>query len=56
MLIEKIIFNLIAFSLFIIIFFKIIRKNDTNYIGLLILQAIGITISFIEISTGIDAN
>lgn len=56
MLVEKIIFNLVAFSLFIIIFFKIIRRNDTNYITLLILQAIGITISFIEISLGIDAN
>ena len=56
MLAEKIIFNLIAFSLFIIIFFKIIRKNDTNYISLLVLQALGISISFFEISIGIDAN
>ncbi|MCX4302397.1 MAG: tetratricopeptide repeat protein [Clostridia bacterium] len=56
MLLEKVIFNLLAFSLFIIIFFKIIRRNDTNYIFLLILQALGITISFFEISIGIDAN
>lgn len=56
MLLEKIIFNLLAFSLFIIIFFKIIRKNDTNYISLLGVQALGITISFIEISTAVDAN
>lgn len=56
MLVEKIVFNLIAFSLFIIIFFKIIRKNDTNYISLLILQALGITISFIEISLGMDSS
>ena len=56
MLLEKVIFNLLAFSLFIIIFFKIIRRNDTNYIFLLIIQAIGITISFVEISIGIDAN
>lgn len=56
MLLEKVIFNLLAFSLFIIIFFKIIRRNDTNYIFLLVLQAIGITISFFEISIGIDAN
>ena len=53
---EKILFNLIAFSIFIIIFFKIIRKNDTNYIGVLILEAIGIAISFIEIKMGIEAN
>lgn len=53
---EKLWFNLIAFSLFIIIFFKIIRKNDTNYISLLILQAIGIGISFVEIRLGIIEN
>ncbi len=53
---EKLLFNLIAFSLFIIIFFKIIRKNDTNYISLLILQAIGIAISFVEIRLGIEEN
>ena len=29
---EKLLFNLLACSLFIIIFFKIIRKNDANYI------------------------
>lgn len=51
---EKVLFNLLAFSLFIIIFFKIIRKNDANYMILLILQAIGISISFIEIKLGID--
>lgn len=56
MLLEKIIFNLLAFSLFIIIFFKIIRRNDTNYIMLLFLQALGITISFFEISLKVDAN
>lgn len=56
MLVEKIVFNLIAVSLFIIIFFKIIRRNDTNYITLLVLQALGITISFIEISLTMDAN
>ena len=51
---EKLLFNLLAFSLFIIIFFKIIRKNDSNYMALLLLQAMGITVSFIEIKLGID--
>ena len=53
---EMILFNLLAFSLFIIIFFKIIRKNDTNYIIVLVLQAIGITISFVEIKLGLKEN
>lgn len=55
-MIENIFFNLIAFSLFIIIFFKIIRKNDTNYFFLIILQSIGIGISFIQIKLGINNN
>ena len=37
---EKILFNVIAFFLFVIVFVKLIRKNDTNYIIILILQAI----------------
>ena len=49
---EMLLFNLLAFSLFIIIFFKIIRRNDANYVILLILQAIGIAISFIAIRLG----
>ena len=53
-MLEKLVFNLLACSLFIIIFFKIIRRDDANYIILLVLQAVGITISFIEIRLGID--
>lgn len=49
MLAEKIIFNILAFSLFIIMFFKMIKKNDTNYVVILCMQAIGIAVSFIEI-------
>ena len=54
LVIEKIIFNLLAFSLFIVIFFKIIRKNDSNYLFLLLLEALGIGISFVEIRLGIE--
>ncbi len=45
MIIEKIIFNLLAFTLFIIIFFKMIKRNDTTYLDILILQFIGIAIN-----------
>ncbi len=48
-MIEKIIFNLLAFTLFIITFFKMIRKNDTIYLSLIIIQAIGIAINFLEL-------
>lgn len=49
---EKIIFNLFAFTLFILIFFKLVRKNDTSYVYLLIIQFIGVAINFIELSIG----
>ena len=37
---EKILFNVVAFFLFIFVFFKMIHKNDTNYIALLMIEAI----------------
>ena len=40
MLAEKIIFNVFAFSLFVLIFFKMIRRNDSNYVVVLCLEAI----------------
>lgn len=49
-MIEKILFNLIAFSLFINIFlFKLVKKNDTTYLCVIIAEAIGIAINFISI-------
>ena len=55
-MIEKLLFNMIAFSFFIIIFLKIIRRNDTNYFVALMLEAIGIGISFIELKLGLNEN
>lgn len=49
-MIEKILFSLFAFLLFIYIFiFKLIRKNDTIYLVILVSQAIGIMLNFIQI-------
>lgn len=48
-MVENIIFNLLAFSLFIIIFFKMIKRNDTTYVSILLAEAIGIAINFIAI-------
>ena len=55
-MLEEILFILIAFVLFMLIFSKIIRHNDYNYIAVLVVQAIGIAICFIEIKIGIHAN
>ena len=55
-MLEEILFLLVAFSLFMIIFSKIIRWNDSNYGAILVVQAIGIAICFIEIKIRIHAN
>ena len=52
MLIERMIFNVLAFILFILMFFKMVKKNDSNYIAVLIIQAIGIAVSFLELMAG----
>ena len=46
-MIEKIIFNLLAFTIFIIVFGRFIKKNDTSYVYILVLEFIGIVINFI---------
>lgn len=56
MLIEKIIFNILAFSLFTLIFFKMIKKNDTNYVIILCLEALGIAINFISIIFNLESS
>ena len=54
MLFEHILFTILAFSLFVIIFLKMIKKNDTSYVIVLSLQAIGIAINFIEMIFNIN--
>ena len=55
-MLENIIFNVLAFSLFFIIFLKIVKKDDSNYVILLVLQSIGIAINFIQIKFEIELN
>ena len=47
MLIEQLIFIIIAFALFVYMFYQLIKKNDTKYVPILAIQAIGIAIDFI---------
>ena len=53
-MVEKLIFTVLAFVLFILMFLKMIKKNDTNYFSELLLQFIGIVIGFIWIVTEKD--
>ncbi len=49
-MLEKIIFFLLAVSLFVVIFGKLIKKNDTSYINFLAIQFLGILLGFLELS------
>ena len=55
-MIEKIIFNILAFTIFIITFGRIIKKNDTSYVYVLAIEFIGIVINFIELLFNIHLN
>ena len=49
MIIEKIIFNIIAFCLFVYFFAKMLKSSDSNYLPIIIIEALGMLINFIEI-------
>lgn len=52
MLVEQLIFIIIAFALFVYMFYQLIKKNDTKYVPILAIQAIGIAIDFIQLYFG----
>ncbi|MBP3503214.1 MAG: tetratricopeptide repeat protein [Clostridia bacterium] len=55
-MIEKVIFYILAFVIFITIFCKLIKRNDTIYIYILIMEFLGIAIRFIDIVNNLDLN
>ena len=48
-MLEQLIFIILAFGLFVFIFLKMIKNNDTNYIAVLVMEAIGILMSFVQV-------
>ena len=56
MLAEKIIFSIVAFYLFLAMFFKMIKKIDAAYVSILVLEGLGIALSFIEIIFSLNYN
>ena len=56
MAVEELIFAIISFALFILMFTKMIKKNDTSYLSLIILQALGITLDFFEVIFKVKIN
>ena len=49
MLIEQLIFIITAFALFVYMFYQLIKKNDTKYVPILAIQALGIAIDFVKL-------
>ncbi len=55
-MIEQLFFMVISLALFVYIFFRMIRNNDNSYIAILILEAIGIAINFIQAIFALELN
>lgn len=55
-MLEQLIFTTLAVILFGIGFFKMIQKNDTSYVALLVVEALGIAIDFICYIFNFDMN
>ncbi|MCF0125615.1 MAG: tetratricopeptide repeat protein [Clostridia bacterium] len=56
MIVEQLIFTFISFALFVYMFFRMIKNNDTTYIFVLVLEAIGIAFNFGEVLFSIKSN
>lgn len=56
MIIEQLIFTFISFAIFVYMFFRMIKSNDTTYVVLLVLEALGIALNFVEVLFGIKLN
>ena len=56
MVVEQLIFTFISFAIFVYMFFRMIKNNDTTYVIVLVLEAIGIALNFVEVLFGIKLN
>ena len=56
MIIEQFIFTVISLAIFVYMFLKMIKNNDTSYIVILILEAIGIALNFLGFALFIELN
>ena len=56
MLVEQLIFAIISFMIFVYMFFRMIKNNDTTYVIVLVIEAIGIALNFVEVLFAIKLN
>lgn len=54
MIVEQLIFTVLSFAIFLYMFYKMIKNNDTTYILFLVLGAIGVALSLVEVIAGIQ--
>ena len=55
-MVEQLIFIMVSVILFCIIFYKVVKKNDTSYVIILAIEAIGIAIDFVATVYNIKLN
>ena len=56
MFIEQLIFMFVSFAIFIYMFFRMIKNNDTTYVVLLVIEALGIALNFAGILSRTEQN
>ena len=56
MIIEQSIFTVISFAIFVYMFLRMIKNNDTTYVIILVLEAIGIALNFVEVLFDVKLN
>ena len=56
MLLEQLFFIFVSFAIFVYMFFRMIRRNDTTYVTILVLEAMGIALNFLEVLFDIKLN
>ena len=54
MIVEQLIFTVLSFAIFLYMFYKMIKNNDTTYILFLVLGAIWVALSLVELNAGIQ--
>ncbi len=53
---EQLIFAMITLGIFIYFFYNMIKKNDTSYVMVIVLQAIGLALNFFEVIFHVKLN
>lgn len=56
MLLEQLIFIILSFAIFVYIFLRMIKRNDTTYVILLVMEALGIALNFAEVLFSVKLN